>query len=151
VCYMSRRTFAAVLLLLAWPLGLPWASAADGTSKPELLVVYWASKNCKWCAYWESDRSGMERSLKESQEFRKIAYRVVKNERLSDPYTREDFPPDIAWIHERIERGEEKRGQRPSWVVYLNRKRLAAFYGTRDWEDKHLPAIKALVAEHVPG
>jgi hypothetical protein len=60
------------------------------------------------------------------------------------------LPPDIAWIHERIERGEEKRGQRPSWVVYLNRKRIAAFYGTRDWEDHHLPAIKRLVAEHVP-
>ena len=103
-------------LLLAGLPGLPRAAADAG--KPELLVVYWASKDCKWCGYWESDRSGMEASLRESAEFRKITYRVVKNERLADPYTRADFPPDIAWIYERIERGEEKRGQRPSWVVY---------------------------------
>jgi hypothetical protein len=36
-------------------------------------------------------------------------------------------------------------------VVYVNRKRVAYFYGTRDWEDHHLPAIKRLAAEHVPG
>ena len=147
---MSKCILAAVFLLIAWPLGLPWASAADA-SRPELLVVYWASRDCRWCTYWESSRSGMEKSLKESREFSRITYRVVKNERLADPYTRQDFPPDIAWIHERIERGEERRGQRPSWVVYLNRKRITAFYGTRDWEEGHLPAIKQLVAKHVPG
>ena len=144
----SRRALAVLALLLA---ALPGLSRAAHAGKPEFLVVYWASKDCKWCAYWESDRSGMEASLRESAEFRKVTYRVVKNARLADPYTRADFPPDIAWIYERIERGEEKRGQRPSWVVYVNRKRVAYFYGTRDWEDHHLPAIKRLAAEHVPG
>ena len=54
----SRRALAVLALLLA---GLPGLSrAAADAGKPELLVVYWASKDCKWCAYWESDRSGME-------------------------------------------------------------------------------------------
>src|SRR5206468_8605575 len=67
---------------------LPCAVAAD-TPKPELLVVYWASKDCRWCSYWESPSSGMEKRFKESREFKRITYRVVKNERLADPRSEE--------------------------------------------------------------
>ena len=51
-----------------------------------------------------------------------------------------------SWLYERVTRGEERRPGRPSWVVYVNRKQVASFYGTRDWEEKHLPEIKRLVA-----
>jgi hypothetical protein len=124
-----------------------FALAAD--SKPELLVVYWSSKDCRWCTYWESSMSGMEKKFKESDEFKKIKYRVVKNERLKDSYTRQDFPPDISWIFDRIATGEEKQGFRPGWIVYVDQKQLARFAGTRDWNSHHFPEIKKLVAEHL--
>ncbi len=145
---MSKR-ISVVLSLLVVCLALPWAVAADAP-KPELLVVYWASKDCGWCTYWESPLSGMEKRFKESREFKTITYRVVKNERLADPYTLRDFPPDIAWVYERMQRGEEKRPfVRPGWVVYLDRKRIATFYGTKNWEEVHFPEIKWLVSEHL--
>lgn len=145
---MSKRISVVLSLLGIWLLGLPCAVAADAP-KPELMVVYWGSKDCRWCTYWESTRSGMEKGLKESQEFKKITYRVVKNERLADSYTLQDFPPDIVWVHERMQRGEEKRPGRPGWVVYLDRKRIATFYGTKNWEEVHFPEIKWLVSEHL--
>ena len=145
---MSKRVSVAPSFLVIWLLSLPCAAATDAP-KPELMVVYWGSKDCRWCTYWESPQSGMEKRFKESQEIRKITYRVVKNERLADPYTLQDFPPDIAWVYERMQRGEEKRPGRPGWVVYLDRKRIATFYGTRNWEEVHFPEIKWLVSEHL--
>lgn len=132
-----------VLCLLA-----VFGAAAAEPQKTELLLVYWGSDDCRWCTYWESSMSGMERRLKESQEFKKITYRVVKNKRLADPYVREDFPQDIGWLYERVQRGEDKRTGRPGWVMYVDRKRVASFYGTRDWDEKHLPEIRRLVAKH---
>jgi hypothetical protein len=137
-------------ILIVWLLAVSGVLAADAR-KPELLLVYWSSEDCRWCTYWESSLSGMERRLKESREFRMITYRVVKNKRLADPYTRDDFPKDIHWLYERVQRGEEKRTGRPGWVVYVERKRIATFYGTRDWDEKHLPEIKRLVARHAGG
>ena len=134
-------------MTLGWLAGVLPAFAAG---KPEVLVVYWGSKDCRWCTWWESTASGMETRLKEAPEFRKIVYRVVKNERLADPYTLEDFPPDVAWIHERMRRGVEKRPGRPGWVVYVDRKRVATFYGTARWDEHHLPEIRRLAALHVP-
>ncbi len=146
---MGKRISATLALLLLWLPGISSAVAAEAR-KPELVVVYWASKDCRWCTYWESPSSGMEKRFRESQEFKKITYRVVKNERLADPYTLRDFPPDIAWVYERLQRGEEKRPTvRPAWVVYLDRKRIATFYGTKNWEEVHFPEIKWLVSEHL--
>jgi len=145
---MNTRIPASALVLIVWLIGLPWTLAADAP-KPEMTVVYWSSKDCRWCTYWESSMSGMERRFKEALEFNKIIYRVVKNERLADPYTPKDFPQDILWVFERIQRGEEKKSARPGWVVYLDRKRIASFYGTSNWDEKHLPEIKRLVAMHL--
>ena len=146
---MGKRISVALALLVAWLPGISSAPAPDAR-KPELVVVYWASKDCRWCTYWESPLSGMEKRFKESQEFKKIKYRVVKNERLADPYTLRDFPPDVVWIHGRIQRGEEKRPPvRPAWAVYLDQKRIATFYGTKNWEEVHFREIKWLVSEHL--
>ena len=146
---LGKRISVALALLVLWLPGISSAVAADAP-KPELVVVYWASKDCRWCTYWESPMSGMEKRFKESQEFKKIKYRVVKNERLADPYTLRDFPPDIVWVHERMRRGEEKRPHvRPAWAVYLDRKRIATFYGTKNWEEVHFREIKWLVSEHL--
>lgn len=144
---MAIRLVKSSSILIGWVLAVSLAVAAEAR-KPELLLVYWSSDDCRWCTYWESSMSGMERQLKESEEFRKITYRVVKNRRLADPYVRDDFPQDIAWLYERVQRGEDKRAGRPGWVMYVDRKRIASFYGTRDWEGKHLPEIKRLVARH---
>ena len=48
-----------------------------------------------------------------------------------------------------MQRGEKKRPGRPGWVVYLDRKRIATFYGTTNWEEKHFPEIMRLVAERL--
>jgi len=49
-----------------------------------------------------------------------------------------------------MQRGEEKRPfVRPGWVVYLDRKRIARSYGTKNWEEVHFPEIKWLVSEHL--
>jgi len=144
-----NRWFATSFVLLSLHGLLPTALADTQTSaKPELLLVYWSSKDCRWCTYWEGSWSGMQDSLKNSEEFKKLTYRVVKNERLADPYLDADYPVDIRWIKERIDRGEEKIGGRPGWVFYVNKTRIAKFYGTRDWDSKSLPEIKRLVAKY---
>lgn len=144
---MVVRILTSTLVLIAWLFAAGAAVAAE-SQKPELLLVYWSSADCRWCTYWESSMSGMERRLKASEEFKKIVYRVVKNGRLADPYVREDFPPDILWVYERVRRGEEKRTGRPGWVMYVDQRRIASFYGTKHWDEKHLPEIKRLVARY---
>jgi hypothetical protein len=90
----------------------------------------------------------MEGSLKSSEEFKKITYRVVKNAHLADPYTDSDYPADIKWLKERVDRGEEKNPGRPGWVFFVNKVRVAKFYGTRDWNSTILPEIRRLVAKY---
>ena len=145
---MKRWTMS--LLVFFAVAGFQCSALADKqtVSKPELLLVYWSSKDCRWCTYWESSWSGMENGLKSSEEFKKITYRVIKNERLADPYTDENFTSDIKWLKERIDRGEEKRLGRPGWGFYVNKVRVAQLYGTRDWYTKILPEIKLLVAKY---
>src|SRR5262245_10445236 len=116
---LGRALNAAYLLFALAVVG----DCAANAQKPELLLVYWSSADCRWCTYWESARSGLEQEFKESAEFKKITYRMVKNDRLVDPYTREHFPADIQWLYERVQRGEERRPGRPSWVLYVDRKR----------------------------
>ncbi|WP_313952802.1 hypothetical protein [Accumulibacter sp.] len=142
--------FTAVLIIFFAGIGFQAASLAETqlASKPEILLVYWSSKDCKWCTYWESSMSGMEESLKKSAEFKKLTYRVIKNQRLADPYTTDDFPPDIRWIKERVDSGEEKTLGRPGWGFYVNKVRVAKFYGTKNWDSKILPEIKLLVAKY---
>ena len=147
-----NRWIASLFVLLSLPGFLPPALAeTQATSKPELLLVYWSSRDCRWCTYWEGSWSGMEDGLKSSEEFKKLTYRVVKNARLADPYTDSDYPPDIKWLKERVDRGEEKNPGRPGWVFFVNKVRVAKFYGTRDWESKILPEIKRLVTKHYNG
>lgn len=145
--------FIASLLVLFSAVSFQCSAFAEtqAASKPELLLVYWSSKDCRWCRLWESSSSGMERSLKNSAEFKQLTYRVIKNERLADPYTIDNFPPDVKWIKERVDRGEEKTVGRPGWGFYVDKVRVAKFYGTKEWDAKILPKIKLLVAEHSAG
>lgn len=132
----------AALLLCASPL-----LAAAEKPQADIVLVYWSSKDCKWCTWWESSMSGMEKRFKESPEFKKLKYRVVKNDRLVDPYPRELFAPDIVWVYDLMQQGQKHPG-RPGWTLYVNKKRVAVFYGTRDWEEKSVPEIRRIVAEH---
>jgi hypothetical protein len=144
-----RRWIASVAVAIA-TIGLGRSALADTptASKPELLLVYWSSKDCTWCTYWESSWSGMEGRLKSSEEFTKLTYRSIKNARLADPYTDEHFAPDIKWLKERLDRGEEKNLGRPGWGFYVNKVRVATFYGTKNWDSTILPEIKLLVAKY---
>jgi len=91
----------------------------------------------------------MAQQLRDSEEFKRITYRIVKNERLADPYTRAHFPADIQWLYERVQRGEERRAGRPGWVLYVDRKRIAGFYGATHWEEQHFPEIRRLIRMHL--
>lgn len=144
-----NRWIASLFLMLVLPGFLPPALAeAQEGSKPELLLVYWGSRDCRWCTYWESSLSGMETSLKSAEEFKRLTYRVVKNAHLADPYTDSDYPSDMKWLKERVDRGEEKNPGRPGWVFFVNKVRVAKFYGTTNWNSKILPEIKRLVAKY---
>jgi hypothetical protein len=144
-----KRWIASVFVLLSLPGFLPSAVAqTQASAKPEILLVYWGSRDCRWCTYWESSLSGMEASLKNSEEFKKITYRVVKNARLEDPYTDEDYPADMKWLKERVDRGQEKNPGRPGWLFFVDKVCVAKFYGTRGWTAKILPEIKSLVAKY---
>lgn len=124
------------------------AKVESSHSSPELLLVYWSSKDCTWCTYWESSWSGMESGLKSSEEFKKLTYRVIKNARLADPYTDEHFASDLKWLKERIDSGEERNLGRPGWGFYVNKVRVASFYGTNYWDAKIFPEIRLLVAKY---
>jgi hypothetical protein len=145
---MKRLTASLLGLFVACFFQVPAFADAQSASKPELLLVYWSSKDCTWCTYWESSWSGMEDGLKNSEEFKKLTYRVIKNTRLADPYTDEHFAPDIKWLKERIDRGVEKNLGRPGWGFYVDKVRVATFYGTKNWDTKILPKIKLLVARY---
>lgn len=135
-------------IFIAWSFQSRALADIQSASKPELLLVYWSSKDCTWCTYWESSWSGMENGLKSSEEFKKLTYRVIKNERLADPYTDEHFASDIKWLKERIDLGVEKNLGRPGWGFYVNKVRVATFYGTKNWDSKILPEIKLLVTKY---
>jgi hypothetical protein len=138
-----------LLALLGWPSVV--LSAPPAVTKPELLLVYWSARDCTWCAAWENPKSGMENGLKNSKEFKKITYRTIKSDRLVDPYVDEDYPPDLKWLKDRVDRGEESPAGRPGWAFYVNKKHIASFYGVRAWESENFPEIKKLVALYATG
>jgi hypothetical protein len=145
---MNRWIGVFIVFLATYGFQLNALADAPTVSKPELLLVYWSSKDCTWCTYWESSWSGMEAGLKGSEEFKKLTYRVVKNPRLVDPYTDEYFAPDIKWLKDRLDRGEGKVSVRPAWWFYVDKVRVATFAGTKNWDTKILPEIKLLVAKY---
>jgi hypothetical protein len=93
----------------------------------------------------------MEKGLKASSEFKKITYRIIKSDRLVDPYVDEDYPPDVKWLKDRVDRGEESPAGRPSWAFYVNKTHIASFYGVKAWDATNFPAIKKLVAQYTSG
>lgn len=122
-----------------------------GKTDPEILVVYWTARDCTWCTYWESRISGMQHGFEKSAEFQKLIFRVVKRPRIDTPPVASDYPEDLAWLRERIEKQPQAfRLGVPAWNVYINRKRVAGFAGTQTWNDKILPAIKKIVNETCP-
>jgi hypothetical protein len=139
------RKFLNVLLLVPMLVTMPVTAAEN--QKPEIVVVYWSSQDCKWCTWWESSMSGMEKGFKESPEFKLITYRVVKNDRLANPYLPEHFPRDIQWVYELYQQGEKHPG-RPGWAVYVDKKRVAQFHGANAWHDKNFPGLKRVINEH---
>jgi hypothetical protein len=141
--------FRKMMVIIAAWLGL--LATTQAASAPEIVLVYWSSRDCSWCATWESERHGMQASLKKAPEFKQARYRVIKNDRLVDAYVDEDFPPDMKWLKDRLERGEEAQPRRPSWVVYVNQVRVAGFYGVRDWATHTLPEIRRLIGRYASG
>ena len=133
--------FAAGIALWLAGVSFAWSQAS---AKTEIVVVYWSSKDCPYCDMWESASWGMTR-LKTSEEYQKLKFFVVKNERLALPYLKEHFPPEITWVWERYQRGEKPPG-RPGWTIYVDRGLVGRYVGINEWDQNAFPEIKRLVA-----
>ena len=121
--------------------------SATVIASPEVMVVYWGSRDCPWCTYWESSLSGMEKRFRESAEFKSIVYRVVKNARLADPYGPADFHPDVRWIYDGIAAHSWRAPKiRPTWWLLVDHKLVKTYVGTARWDGEYFPDIKSLVA-----
>lgn len=132
----SRYLFLAVLLLNA---------SRIAASESDITVVYWSAKDCTWCLYWESSFSGMRQKFEDTDEFKKLKFYKVQSERLHDQYTHEMFAPKISWVWDRYVANNYKPPSRPSWDVYIGKEKVAAFYGTKDWDGNAMPFIKSVV------
>ena len=139
---LSRFVFLIVAALICPPV-----LAAEAGAKPEVTVVYWSSGDCPWCTYWESSMSGMEKKFRASPEFAKIKFYRVKNSHLKDPYIAEQFSPEIDYVWQRYQQTQKNPG-RPGWQVWVDRKLVATFQGTKNWDETYFPRIKQIVAEN---
>jgi len=132
-----------------------WSSssiaAECGKTKPEITVVYMSAKDCTWCRYWESGLSGMKSGFEKSPEFKKINFLQVKRVRIDTPPSNADYPEELAWLRDRIE--QEPRYLAlgtPSWIVFVDKARVARYWGTQTWNDKIFPDIKRIVNASCP-
>ncbi len=109
-------------------LALILASASiAAASEMNVTVVYWSAKDCRWCLYWEGAFSGMKQKFEEAEEFRNLKFFTVKSERLADQYTQDMFAPEISWVWDRYAANNHKSPGRPSWVIYVEKVRVATF------------------------
>jgi hypothetical protein len=111
-----------------------------------MFKFLWGSEDCPYCTSWEGSL-GPEGKFRASPEFAKLKFYKVKNLWLRGDYYQEHFSPEIAWVWERYQRTRQRPG-RPGWQVYVDRKLVASFVGSKAWQEKGLPQIKELVAQN---
>ena len=145
--YVLRFIFTLIVL----PLSVLSPAFACGKDAPEVTIVYWSAKDCTWCTYWESGFSGMKSSFEQSSEFKKVNFYVVKRARIDTPPSGADYPQELAWLRDRIEKATQpfKLGV-PAWGVHIDKKKVAGYWGTQTWNDKIFPEIRRIVNETCP-
>jgi hypothetical protein len=122
-----------------------------GRTEPEIMVVYMSARDCRWCTYWESGLSGMKSGFEKSAEFKKINFLEVKRARIDTPPAKTDYPEELAWLRDRNEKEPQYLALgTPSWIVYVDKARVARYWGTETWNDKIFPDIKRIVNANCP-
>ena len=133
----------ALATALLTPLAAQATAPVTAPSKG-VLVVYLGAEDCRWCTYWESRLSGQERKFKATPEFKKLQYRVVKNNYLAEPYLARDFPDDLKWVYEGLAE-RDRRPPRPTFLVYNDGKLVGKYAGSEGWDEKGFPTVKKLL------
>jgi len=140
---MSRSTRVFVVALVFF--SSAWADQGPA-NRDGISLVYWGSKDCQWCTYWESSLSGFESDFRLSALFPKITYIPVKNLRIRDAYVETDFPSSAQWLWISVRDGAVRpTSLRPGWSLFVGRKHLRSYIGARTWKDGVLPALERLV------
>jgi hypothetical protein len=140
-----------VFMLVLMPFGIRAQSSSPSVTNPkaEIVVVYWSSDDCPWCTYWEGSFSGMEKSFRASPEFQKLKFYRIKNARLAEDYFEPSlYPPELKWLEQRYQAREFKKPFRPGWWIFVDRKLVESYAGTKNWDAKAFPKIRELVAQY---
>ena len=91
----------------------------------------------------------MESSFRASPEFQKLKFYRIKNNRLADDYFDQDlYPAELKWLWERYQAREFKKPFRPGWWIFVDRKLIERYAGTKNWEGQAVPKIRDLVTQH---
>lgn len=141
---MFRRLKIVLACIAFWCLA-PYASGQGQTGA--ITVVYWGSKDCRWCTYWESSASGLEAEFRASKFYPGINYLVVKNNWLRDPYVESDFPADQRWLWDQVQNGTFRAPSiRPTWSIFVGQMHLKSYIGTKAWNEAALAAVQRLTS-----
>jgi hypothetical protein len=147
-----RLGLAGTFFMLALaPFGImaQLSSPSVPNAKAEIVVVYWSSADCRWCSYWESSFSGMEKNFRASPEFQKLKFYRIKNARLADDYFDPSlYPPELKWLEQRYQAREFKKPFRPGWWIFVDQQLVDNYASTQDWDSKAFPKIRELVARY---
>ncbi len=138
------RRLLLVLVSVGHLCSVPVASAREANSA--VTVVYWGSRDCRWCTYWESSASGLETEFRASTIFPSLTYHVIRNPWLNSPYGEGDFSDNQRWLWNLAANGSFRLPRvRPTWSVFVGRNHVRNYIGTKAWKEAALPAIQRLV------
>lgn len=138
---MKSHKFVNVILILVI---LFWEACGAATIKTEsipeltgkfqIIVIYFAASNCRFCTKWEEDNKGFFAS----DESKFIDFRTIRRAYFEEPVYKDDLPDDLKWVAEKTKIG----GTAPTFIVIVDRNILLQTY---KWDREVLPLIKELV------
>jgi hypothetical protein len=90
----------------------------------------------------------MKARFEDSPEIRRTSYFTIKRPLTGTPPAASTYPEELAWLRDIIERNPKslKLGV-PAWNIYINRKRAGGWWGTKSWDEKIFPEMKAIINE----
>ena len=104
------------------------------TEKSQIIVIYFAASDCRFCTKWEENNKGFFAS----DESKFIDFRTIRRAYFLEPVYKDDLPDDLKWVLEKTKIG----GTAPTFIVIVDRNILLQ---THKWDREVLPLIKELV------
>jgi hypothetical protein len=101
-------------------------------------VLYIGAEDCGPCRTWQRGDGAAFRS---SAEFARISYREVTSPRLMDLLKDEYWPEDLRRYRGRLGGGAGV----PMWLVVVDDEIVERSLGARQWRERALPRITALL------